>query len=99
MDTTSNVTTDHDTIRQWTDERHGQPATVQGTTGREDQAGLLRIKFPEAHPDDEPLTLQPVSWDDFFDKFEEKHLAFVYQDESKEGQRSYFYKIVSRDER
>ncbi|MBD3240285.1 MAG: hypothetical protein GF331_06835 [Chitinivibrionales bacterium] len=97
MDTTSRVTTDHETIKHWTEERHGEPATVEGTAGQGEEAGLLRIKYPEAHPDDEPLSLRPVPWDEFFDKFEEKHLAFVYQDESKEGERSYFYKIVGRD--
>ena len=41
----SKITTDHDTIRQWVEERGGSPARVKGT-GTEGDPGLLRIDFP-----------------------------------------------------
>jgi hypothetical protein len=48
----------------------------------------LRIDFAE--PDD---SLERISWDDFFQAFDENKLAFLYQDEPS----SRFGKLVSRD--
>lgn len=88
------VTTNHDEIKRWTEKRGGKPSTVKGTEKGSQQAGLLRIDFPGYSGED---TLEEISWDDFFDKFEEKHLAFLYQDHTKDGKESRFFKIVSRD--
>jgi hypothetical protein len=88
----SKRTTDHAKIRQWVEARNGKPARVQGT-GEADDAGLLRIEFPEDNDDDE---LQEVTWDEFFEKFDEKRLAFVYQDKTASGEPSRFNKFVSR---
>ncbi len=85
------VTTDHKQIKKWVEERGGHPATVKGTG--DGDVGLLRIDFEDGEPD---TRLEPISWDDFFEKFEEKHLAFLYQ-ESKEGKKSRFNKLVSRE--
>lgn len=87
------TTTDRDVIRKWAEERTGQPATVEGT-GNGDQTGILRIQFP-GHGDDE--NLKAISWEAFFDKFEDQRLAFIYQDTLKDGQTSRFSKFVSRD--
>lgn len=89
----SKKTTDHDEIRHWVEERRGKPARVRGTGGVDDP-GLLRIDMPDAEPDEE---LEPITWDTFFEKFEREHLAFVYQDKTKEGQPSRFSKLVQRD--
>lgn len=91
-------TTDHDTIRQWVEERGGKPATVRNTTGKND-AGLLRIDFPgrSNRGGKDENTLEEISWDDFFEKFEEKKLAFLYQEKTKTGRESRFSKFVSRD--
>lgn len=85
-------TTDHDTIRHWVKERGGHPAAVKSTE-RSDDVGLLRIDFP-GYGDDSAL--DEISWEDFFDKFEEKHLAFLYQDKAGDGKPSRFNKLVSR---
>jgi hypothetical protein len=87
------VTIDHDEIRRWAEERGGRPACVRGTGGGSD-IGVLRIDFPGYTGED---TLQPISWDDFFRKFEERRLALVYQDTTR-GQKSNFNKLVSRDD-
>jgi hypothetical protein len=42
----STATTDHDVIRLWAEARNGKPATVKGTADG-DEAGLLRIDFPD----------------------------------------------------
>ena len=89
----SKTTTDHKTIRQWTEERGGHPATIK-STGDEDDPGLLRIDFPGYSGED---TLEEISWDAFFEKFEENELAFLYQEELKSGEQSRFFKLVKRD--
>jgi hypothetical protein len=91
---TSQRTTDHQTIRRWVEARGGRPARVAGT-GDEGDAGLLRIDFPDDDDNDNDA-LEEISWDEFFEKFDEKKLAFVYQDETADGQPSMFSKLVER---
>lgn len=86
------ATTDHDQIRRWAEERDGRPATVESTS-RGEAAGLLRFKFPTAGQDDQ---LEEISWEEFFDKFDREDLAMIYQDETKEGDTSRFFKFVSK---
>jgi hypothetical protein len=88
-------TTDHDEIRRWAEQRNGRPAHVPGTGGDGD-AGLLRIDFREGDPNEEDDSLEEISWDEFFEKFEEKKLALLYQDHTAAGKPSTFNKLVSR---
>jgi hypothetical protein len=88
----SKTTTDHDTIKKWVEERGGSPASVKGTAD-DDEAGVLRIDFPGYSGKD---SLEHISWDEFFEKFDEKKLAFLYQDEMRDGEESRFFKFVSR---
>jgi len=89
----SKVTTDHETIKRWVEERDGRPATV-ARTGTAKEPGVLRIDFPGYG---RAGSLQPISWDDFFKKFDEKNLAFLYQDRTAGGEISRFCKFVSKD--
>ena len=89
----SKQATDHTTIRQWVEERGGQPATVASTT-EDDEPGLLRIDFPDAGGDQ---NLERVDWTSFFKKFEEEKLAFLYQEKTSDGKTSRFNKFVRRD--
>jgi hypothetical protein len=84
------VTTDHGKIRRWAEERGAVPATVKATKD-DGEPGLLRLDFP---PRDSAL--EPVPWDDFFDKFEKEHLAFLYQDKTSDGSTSRFHKFINR---
>ena len=86
----SHTTTDHDTIRKWATDRRGRPATVKATEA-DGEAGILRIDFG---PEDEGL--DEVEWEEFFRKFDESHLAFLYQDRTKDGDVSRFHKFVRR---
>lgn len=88
---TSDTTTDHDTIRQWVEKRQGRPAVVKDTEGK-DGEGILRIEF--SHAD----RLEDIEWDDFFKTFEDRKLAFLYQDKTSEGKESRFFKFVHRPE-
>jgi hypothetical protein len=83
------TTTDHGTIRDWAEARGGRPARVADTGG---EGGILRIDFQE--PD---AGLEEIDWDTFFEVFEDRGLAFLYQDETAEGGTSRFNKFVSRD--
>src|SRR5437588_6458323 len=87
-----NMTTDHDEIRQWAESRGGHPACVRGTGGRGD-TGLLRIDFPGYSGEE---SLEPITWDEFFEKFDAQDLALLYQDQTSGGQESRFNKLVSR---
>ena len=88
----SHTTTDHSVIKKWVEERGGRPATVKRTGSRE-EPGILRVDFPGYSGEE---SLEPISWEDFFEKFEEKKLAFLYQEQTKEGQQSRFCKFISR---
>jgi hypothetical protein len=87
----SQTTTDHNTIRKWAEERGGRPATVKGTSDKGDHAGVLRFDFNE--PEE---SLEEISWDDFFEKFDERDLALLFQDETSGGGESRFFKFVER---
>lgn len=84
--TQARTTTDHEEIRNWAEERGGRPAIVR-TKG---EGGILRIDFQE--PDE---NLEEISWDEFFDIFDERNLAFLYQEETS-GKQSRFNKLVDR---
>ncbi len=87
----ANTTTDHKAIRHWIEQRKGRPTVVHGTAGQ-DGEGILRIDFRE--PDDK---LDEVSWDEFFKTFDDRKLAFLHQDKTKDGKESRFNKFVARD--
>jgi anaerobic selenocysteine-containing dehydrogenase len=89
----SRVLTDHDEIREWAEERKAHPSCVRGTGGKED-IGILRLDFPGYTGEDR---LQPISWDDFFEKFDERNLSLLVQDETAGGSRSNFNKLISRE--
>jgi hypothetical protein len=93
MADSTKTTTDHETIRRWAEERGGRPATVRGT-GSDGDPGVLRIDFPGGAGEE---SLEHISWDEWFRKFDENGLAFVYQDEKASGDGSTFFKLVRRD--
>jgi len=87
------ITTDHQKIRQWAEERGARPACVKGTGNRQD-TGMIRLDFPGYTGGE---SLQPVSWDDWFEKFEDNNLALLFQETTARGERSSFNKLVSRE--
>ncbi len=91
---TAQKTTDHEVIRAWVEERGGRPTTVKGT-GTDGKPGVLRIDFPIDGMDE---GLEPIEWEDFFEKFEEANLAFLHQDTTDNGELSRFCKFIERDE-
>lgn len=93
MSAEAKVTTDHEEIRNWVEERGGRPARVKNTA-KGKSSGLLRIDYPGFSGED---TLEAIEWDEFFVAFEENNLAFLYQEETKGGKESRFSKLIDRD--
>jgi hypothetical protein len=89
----SKVTTNHDEIRRWVEERGGRPARVKGT-GDDESPGVLRIDYPGFSGEE---TLEPITWEEFFKAFDENNLAFLYQEQTKDGEISRFSKLIDRD--
>jgi hypothetical protein len=87
------TTTDPERIRAWVETHGGRPARVRGT-GDGDDPGILRIDFPGGAGED---SLEPISWEEWFQKFNENNLAFLYQDEKASGEDSTFFKLVQRE--
>lgn len=91
----SRTTTDHETIRKWAEERGGHPVAVKDTR-REDETGIIRIDFPGYSGES---SLEEITWDEFFDKFDDSDLELVYEEETPKGEKSNFNKLVKRDDR
>lgn len=89
---TSNQTHNHQTIKDWAEQRGGVPARVIGTEINGDE-GVLRIHFPEFSKGED---LEEIDWDDFFNDFEKDQLDLLYQDKKANGEQSTFYKLVAR---
>lgn len=89
------ITTDHDEIRKWAEARGGRPAAVRSTHGK-GGTGIIRIEFPDA-PNSKHDALEEISWEEFFEKFDESRLALLYQDETAGGEKSNFNKLIGRE--
>ncbi|HEX2583901.1 MAG TPA: hypothetical protein VHL14_02125 [Steroidobacteraceae bacterium] len=81
------ATIDHQRIKSWVQQRGGHPAVVAETGDN----GVLKIDF---NPPDEKLA--EVDWDTFFETFDRKSLAFLYQDKTASGEPSRFSKFIDR---
>src|SRR3954447_22902810 len=93
MASTSKTTTDHSEIQRWVEEHDGKPVCVKGT-GDDDDPGILRIDFPGGASGDR---FEEISWDEWFEKFDESGLAFLYQERKADGEDSTFFKLVNRE--
>ena len=82
------VTTDHDVIRQWAEERGAVPATAPGSE-YDGRPGRLLLDFPGYGGEG----LQHISWDDWFAGFEARKLNFIYQEHTKDGSQSNFFRL------
>lgn len=90
----SKTTTDHKEIKKWVEEREGKPAVVKGTEGGKDNGALLRINFPGYAE----KSLKEISWDEFFEIFDSRDLEFLYQEKTKSGEESRFFKFIRKED-
>ncbi len=84
------ITTDRQTIKEWTKARKGWPALIRKMTA----AGVeiaLSIVFPGYEADEIVCRL---TWDEFFDKFDQLKLVFVYEEDDRNHKLSYCYAFV-----
>lgn len=86
------TTTNHTEIQEWAEARGAKPSCVKDTGGKKD-VGVIRLDFPGYSGED---SLTEISWDEFFEKFDHNKLALLYQEETKDGEKSNFNKLVSR---
>jgi hypothetical protein len=90
--TSSRVTTDHNAIRCWAEQRAAKPVVV--LAGKvDDDPGTVRLEFPGSRDN----ALKEISWQEWFAKFERSKLALLYQEQTADGERSSFCKFVRRE--
>ncbi|MCO5994163.1 hypothetical protein [Actinoallomurus rhizosphaericola] len=87
------VTTDHEVIRHWAEERGAHPATPPGSE-YEGRPGRLLLDFPGYGGQD----LESISWDDWFATFDERGLNFIYQEHRADGSPSNFFRLENPDD-
>ena len=81
-------TENHDEIRRWAEARKAKPAMAEGTE-------ILRFDFEETDESGDEA-LQEVSWEEFFEAFDDRDLEFLYQERTQGGKLSRFNKFVTR---
>ncbi|KTD19059.1 hypothetical protein [Legionella jordanis] len=91
MTAQTHATSDHGTIKKWAEVRNAKPAKVKGAGHNGSE--LLRFDFPGYTGKD----LEEISWSKWFDIFDENDLALIYQEETADGKKSNFNKIVSKE--
>ncbi len=77
------MTTDHEEIREWAEKYGGEPELIDDPKVKGDVIGL-RIYFPKKENDsflEKEGVTQKIDWDNFFEKFEQLNLAFIYHRE------------------
>jgi hypothetical protein len=55
---------------------------------------MIRLDFPGFSGEG---SLEPIEWDEWFQKFDESGLALLVQETTARGERSNFNKLVSRE--
>jgi hypothetical protein len=91
------TTTDHDEIRRWAEERGARPARVKRTgDDPEVNPGIIRLDFT-GHGGQSTGALEEITWDEWFQGFEDSQLAFVHQDETRDGEQSNFNRLIGRE--
>jgi hypothetical protein len=86
----SKTTIDHDEIKQWAESHGGVPAAVDRTHEDGGDVGIIRLMFPKS-AQSEHGALVEISWDEFFEQFDDAELALIYDDNSL------FNKLIGRD--
>ncbi len=84
------ITTDHNIIREWIESRGGIPGRITAKQTPTEDEGVIDIRFPDSNSG---KNIIPISWDEFFSKFDQSHLAFEYESERK----SKFFKFIWRN--
>jgi hypothetical protein len=87
----THTTIDHHTIRDWAEQRAGYPVHVLGSEG---EADAIRVHCPLHSRDSGVEQLERITWDAFFDEFDERRLCFVYQERTPTGRLSHVSRLI-----
>lgn len=82
------ATRSHEVIRAWAEKRGAKPATVPNSE-HDGHVGVLRFDFPGYGGGD----LQEISWEEWFEPFDERELVFLYQEHKSDGTESNFFQL------
>jgi hypothetical protein len=85
--------TDHDEIRRWAEARRARPSRVKGTERGKEDVGMIRLDFPGYGGAGK---LEEITWEEWFQEFDDSELELLVQDETADGQTSNFNKLVKR---
>ena len=88
----SKTATDLKEIKKWAEKRGGKPAKVKGVGNGKEGDGLIRIDFPGYSGAD---SLQEITWEEWYEIFQDRGLEFLYQDKTADGKESRFFKLVN----
>jgi len=92
------VTSDHEVIRLWADNRQAKPATGEetpsgpATVDVNDGGAGIRFNFPGMSP------FRPISWEEWFDNFDRNHLLFVYEEQMEDGGASTRHRLMRAED-
>ena len=93
------ATTNHNEIKRWIVNHGGSPAIFDDPQAKADLPSI-HVDFPgdrDAEYMQEAVVITKVSWEEFFKKFEEKKLAFIYEPDDKIEDITLAFKFVKRD--
>jgi len=82
------ATRSREVVEDWARRRNAEPAAA--TFGDDGRPRVLRFDF-QGGPDRGGSELKRVSWDDWWQVFEDRDLAFVYQEKTSDGNESNFF--------
>jgi hypothetical protein len=91
----------HDEVRRWAEERGAKPVCVEGAECPRDP-GAIQLDFPGPSGESrlrQISRLRPVSWEEWFEKFDDADLALLVQERTAAGERSNFNRLVARSSR
>ena len=83
------ITTDHSEIRKWVKERKGHPIHLKGMLEADEIP--ISIKLPHSTMEGSEIT-----WDEFFKQFDDRNLAFEYEERDETGELSLFFKLIKQ---
>jgi hypothetical protein len=86
-------TTSLEEIRQWAESRGGYPAIARRDDGGGADSVEIVFSGVDTDEDDKP---EEISWDEFYRRFSQANLKFVYQEKTPSGKLSHLWKFVDR---
>lgn len=84
------ATRNPEVIRRWAEERGARPAAA--TRGPDGRPRVLTFDFPQGGREE---GLEEISWDEWIRTFQDRDLIFVFQESTRDGRQSNFFRLVN----